>query len=112
MFFRFKVSLTVSLLGSGTAPEEGNVLISVVAFHFLAGSVTGSIFDVRTLLTLVALVLIECAGATITWGLSTGLWSLGSLIAVQMGYLGGIYLRSVLEQVGIAKPNVRSRHRP
>jgi len=87
-------------------------LISVVAFHFLAGSVTGSIFAVRTLLTLVALVLIECVGVTIAWGVSMGFWSLGSLIAVQMGYLGGIYFRSVLEHVGIAEPNVRLRRRP
>jgi hypothetical protein len=29
-----------------------------------------------------------------------------------MGYLGGIYLRSVLEHVGTAEPNVRPRHRP
>ena len=86
-------------------------MISVVAFHFLAGSVTGSIFAVRTLLTLVALVLMECVGVTIAWGISMGLWSLGSLIAVQVGYLGGIYLRSVLEHVGIAEPNVRARHR-
>jgi hypothetical protein len=84
--------------------------MSVVAFHFLAGAVTGSIFDVRTLLALVTLVLIECVGVTIAWGLSAGLWSLGSLIAVQVGYLGGIYLRSVLEHVGIAEPNVRPRH--
>ena len=47
-------------------------MISVVAFHFLAGAVTGSIFAVRTLLTLVAFVLMECVGATIAWGLSTG----------------------------------------
>ena len=51
-------------------------MISVVAFHFLAGAVTGSIFAVRTLLTLVAFVLMECVGATIAWGLSTGLWLL------------------------------------
>lgn len=86
-------------------------MISAVAFHFLAGTVTGSIFAVRTLLTLVALVLIECIGVAIAWGLSIGLWSLGNLIAVQVGYLGGIYLRSVLEHAGIAEPNVRPRHR-
>jgi hypothetical protein len=86
-------------------------LISAVAFHFLAGSVTGSIFAVRTLLTLVALVLIECIGVMIAWGLSMGLWSLGSLVAVQVGYLGGIYLRSLLEHADIAEPNVRPRHR-
>lgn len=84
----------------------------MVAFHFLAGSVTGSIFAVRALLTLVVLVLIECAGVTIAWGLSVGFWSLGSLIAVQMGYLGGIYFRSVLEHAGLAEPDARPRRRP
>jgi hypothetical protein len=83
----------------------------VVAFHFLAGLVAGSVFAVRTLLTLVALVLIECVGVTIAWGVSIGSWTLGSLIAIQVGYLGGIYLRSVLEQAGIAEPSVRPRHR-
>ena len=86
-------------------------MISVVAFHFLAGAVTGSIFAARALLTLAALVLMECIGVTIAWGLSTGFWSLGSLFAVQVGYLGGICLRSLMEHVGIAEPNVRARHR-
>ena len=86
-------------------------MISVVAFHFLAGSVAGSIFAVRTLLTLVAFVLMECVGATIAWGLSTGLWLLGSLFAVQVGYLGGICLRSLMEHARIAEPSVRVRHR-
>jgi hypothetical protein len=86
-------------------------LISVVAFHFLAGSVAGSIFAVCTLLTLMAFVLMECVGVAIAWGVSTGLWLLGSLFAVQVGYLGGICLRSLLEHVGIAEPNVRARHR-
>ena len=87
-------------------------MISVVAFHFFAGSVTGSIFAVRTLLALVGLVLMECVGMTIAWGVSMGLWSLGSLIAIQIGYLGGIYFRSVLERMGIAEPGVRSRRGP
>jgi hypothetical protein len=41
---------------------------------------------------------------TIAWGISMVLWSLGSLVAVQSGYLGGIYLRSALEHVGIGVP--------
>ena len=63
----------------------------------------------RALLTLVAVVLMECVGATLVWGLSTGAWSLGSLVAVQTGYLGGIYCRSVLEHAGIAEPNAPPR---
>ena len=86
-------------------------MISVVAFHFLAGSVAGSIFAVCTLLTLMAFVLMECVGVAIAWGVSTGLWLLGSLFAVQVSNLGGICLRSLLEHVGIAEPNVRARHR-
>jgi hypothetical protein len=85
-------------------------LISAVAFHFLAGLAAGSIFAVRTLLTLVAIVLIECVGVAIWRGFSTGFfWALGSLVAVQFGYLGGIYLRSVLEHVGIGVPEVHPR---
>jgi hypothetical protein len=83
----------------------------MVALHLLAGAVAGSIFAIRTLLTLVALVLIECIGVTIAWGVPMGFWSVGSLIAIQMGYLGGIYLRSVLERAGVAEPVVRPRHR-
>ena len=82
---------------------------SVVALHCLAGTVAGSVFAVRTLLILVALVLTECVGVTIARGTSMGLWSLGSLVAVQLGYLGGIYLRSVLEHVGIGIPDVHPR---
>lgn len=88
----------------------GEDLISVVAFHFLAGLVAGSVFAVRALLTVVAVVLIECVGVTIWRGLSADfLWSMGSLVAVQAGYLGGIYLRSVLEHVGIVIPDAHQR---
>jgi hypothetical protein len=86
-------------------------LISVVAFHFLAGTVAGSIFTVRTLLVLVALVLVEGAAVTVAWGVSVGGGALASLIAVQIGYLGGIYVRSVLEHAGIAVSGVQPRHR-
>jgi hypothetical protein len=82
----------------------------VVAFYLLAGVVAGSIFTVRTLLTLVALVLTGCVGVAICRSVSADLlWSMGSLVAVQAGYLGGIYLRSVLEHVGIVVPDGHPR---
>jgi hypothetical protein len=84
--------------------------MSVVAYHFLAGLVAGPIFAVRTLLTLVAFVLIECVGVMVWRGVSGDLaWALGSLVAVQAGYLAGVYLRSVLKQVGIVAPDVHPR---
>jgi hypothetical protein len=85
-------------------------LISVIALHFVAGSVAGSMFTVRTLLPLVGIVLVECVVAAVALGFTAGLCSLGGLVAVQIGYLGGIFLRSVLERVGIAQPYVRSHH--
>jgi hypothetical protein len=67
-------------------------------------------FTVRTLLVLVGIVLIECVTATVALGFTAGLYSAGGLVAVQIGYLAGIYLRSVLEHAGIAQPSMRSHH--
>lgn len=82
----------------------------VIALHFGAGAVAGAIFNVRTLLALVAVVFVECLAAAIASGLSAALASIGGLVAVQVGYLAGVYLRSVLERVGIAHPSIRPEH--
>jgi hypothetical protein len=67
----------------------------------LAGFLTGSIFRVRALLGLVIIVLIECVATAAMSGFQAGLWSLTSLVAIQMGYLGGVFARSVLEKIGL-----------
>jgi hypothetical protein len=85
-------------------------LISAIALHLIAGTVAGSIFAVRTLLALVAIVLLECLAAAIALGFTAGLYAAGGLVAVQVGYLAGIYLRSVLEHAGIAQPSPRTDH--
>jgi hypothetical protein len=76
----------------------------VAAFHLLAGLMAGAIFAVRTLLTLVGLVLVECIGATIALGVSAGFWSLAGLVALQIGYLAGVYLRDVFEFARVTEP--------
>jgi hypothetical protein len=85
-------------------------LVPVIALHFVTGAVAGSMFTVRTLLVLVGIVLIEWVTATVALGFTAGLYSVGGLVAVQIGYLAGIYLRSVLEHAGIAQPSIRSHH--
>ena len=85
-------------------------MIPVIALHFGAGAVAGSMFTVRTLLALVAFAVVECIAATIALGLTAGLYSVGGLVAVQIGYLAGIFLRSMLERAGIAQPSVRPHH--
>jgi hypothetical protein len=85
-------------------------LITVIALHFVVGAVAGSMFTVRTLLALVGFVLLECVAAAVALGFTAGLCSVGGLVAVQIGYLAGIYLRSVLEHMGIAQPSMRPHH--
>jgi hypothetical protein len=87
-------------------------LIPVIALHFVAGTVAGSMFTVRTLLALVGIVLAEWVTATVSLGFTAGLWTVGGLVAVEIGYLGGIFLRCVLEHAGIAQPSIRPHHHP
>jgi hypothetical protein len=76
--------------------------VTAFIFHFLAGIVVGSLFRVRTLLVLSLAVLVEAGVVVVLLGISTGLiWLVVSEVALQFGYLGGIYLRSVLERAGI-----------
>jgi hypothetical protein len=82
----------------------------VIALHFGAGAVAGAIFNVRALIALVAVVAVECIAVAVATGLSAALLSAGGLVAVQAGYLVGIYLRSVLERAGLAHPSIRPEH--
>lgn len=77
------------------------------AIHFLVGGLTGCFYPVRALLGLVAIVLIECVVAAAVFGAWAALCSLAGLVALQFGYLGGIYARSVLERAGLAEPHAR-----
>jgi hypothetical protein len=80
--------------------------------HLLAGLVAGSLFRVQTLAVLALVVLVEGLASIILHGASAGLvWLSVSQVALQIGYLGAVYLRSVLERVGIivaAQPSRRS----
>ena len=89
------------------ARPSHNALSYQVAIHFLIGILTGSVFRVRVLLGLVAVVLFECLAAALALGAAAALWPLTGLVAVQIGYLGGLLIRSVLEKAGLAEPGAR-----
>ena len=73
-----------------------------LVLHFLAGLMAGTIFGAQTLVVLALVVLVEGLASLIVRGVAAGLvWLLVGQVALQIGYLGGIYLRSVLERVGI-----------
>ena len=84
--------------------------MSVIVLHLFAGAVAGTMFTVRTLLVMSAIIFVECIVAAIALGLAAGLCSVVGLVAVQIGYLAGLYLRGVPERAGIAQPSIRHHH--
>jgi len=87
-------------------------LLYATIFHLLAGTMTGSVFKVRALFLLLGLVLFESVFLAVMLGSVAGLWALANLVGVQIGYVGGIYGRSILEQAGYLLPNTRARRLP
>ena len=87
-------------------------MIYAIALHLLAGVVTGAVFTVRMLLFLVGFVLLEFMIAALVLSSPAGLAALGSLVAVQIGYVVGTFTRGLIEQAGLAGPGVRTRRAP
>jgi hypothetical protein len=70
--------------------------------HFIAGLMAGSLFGAKTLVVLVLALLLGEGVLFAVDGVVTGL--IGLLVgqtALQMGYLGGVFLRSALDRAGI-----------
>jgi hypothetical protein len=82
------------------------VLIYAVGFHSVAGVVAGSVFKVRTLLLIVSIVLVESAVLTACSFELAPAWGLANIICIQVGYFGGMCLRSALNQAGYLLPSV------
>ena len=87
-------------------------MLASIIFHCLAGAVAGSVFKVRTLLMLLGVVLVESAILALAHDGIAALWALVDLVGVQVGYLAGIYARSVLEQAGYLLPRIQTRELP
>jgi hypothetical protein len=84
-------------------------LLYAIIFHLLAGGVTGSIFKVRTLLLVLSFVLVEFAIVALVEGRIAVLWAVASLIAVQVGFVAGMYSRGLLEHAGYSLTRVGKR---
>lgn len=75
--------------------------MSILAIHLLVGLLAGTMFGVQTLLVLAMVVLVEAVGTVVVRGLSIDVfWWVGAEVALQVGYLFGIYLRSMIERMG------------
>jgi hypothetical protein len=70
----------------------------VLLFHLCLGILSGTLFGVQTLLLLVFLVPLEALfGSIFGAAIGVGQW-FGAGVVLQLGYLGGIILRSALER--------------
>ena len=87
------------------------ILLYATIFHSLAGVVTGSVFKIRTLLLLLAVILTEAAALSPLDVRVAAWWALVNVISVQFAYLAGIFFRRTLEQTGYSLPPVIPRSR-
>jgi len=86
-------------------------LLYATIFHSLAGVVTGSVFKIRALLLLLAIILTEAAALSPLDVRVAAWWALVNVISVQFAYLAGIFFRRTLEQTGYSIPPVIPRSR-
>ena len=84
-------------------------MLYAAVFHFLAGVVTGSVFKIRTLLALLIVIFSEVVVLVAMASELAAVWAIGNLLAIQMGYCAGIYLRSLAEEAGYSVPPVEVR---
>ena len=87
------------------------ILLYATIFHSLAGVVTGSVFKIRALLLLLAIILTEAAALSPLDVRVAAWWALVNVISVQFAYLAGIFFRRTLEQTGYSLPPVIPRSR-
>ena len=86
-------------------------MLYATIFHSLAGVVTGSVFKIRALLLLLAVILTEAAALSALDARVAAWWALVNVISVQFAYLAGIFFRRTLEQTGYSLPPVIPRSR-
>jgi hypothetical protein len=84
-------------------------LIYVILLHFTAGTIVGSLFTVATLVVLLALEAALSVGLLCIYGPVVGLAWLANAVALQVGYLAGVYLRGLLEEAGIVQGSMGKR---
>jgi len=84
-------------------------LLYAIVLHSFAGIVTGSLFKARTLSFVLALVLIETTIVSAAGVHIAAAWILTNLVAIQLGYVAGVFARWAAEQAGYSIPPVRIR---
>jgi hypothetical protein len=70
--------------------------------HLCAGILAGALFRVQIAILLALLVVLEAAAWSAKGGAAAALWFFLAEAVLQVGYLVGIYTRSVLERLALA----------
>jgi hypothetical protein len=73
-------------------------LLYALILHLVAGLVTGSVFKIKTLLLILSCVAAEFIGAAYLHGGQFALGMLANIVAIQVGYAGGLLTRLTVER--------------
>lgn len=87
-------------------------MLTSVVLHVAAGIIAGSLFTIPTLMILLLVLLGEMIAAAVLYGGMAMVGPVLGIIAVQTGYLAGIYARSLLERSGHARADLRTPRTP
>jgi hypothetical protein len=88
--------------------EESYVLYSVL-LHLLAGIIAGTVFTVGVLIVSLAFAVFEVLTLALTYGPRAAFSAVLGGVALQIGYLAGIFGRNIYERAGISWRAFRMR---
>ena len=80
-----------------------------VLLHLIAGIIAGTLFTVWVLIFSLAFAALEILALGLTYGPRAALSAAFGGVALQIGYLAGIYGRSIFERAGISWRAFRMR---
>jgi hypothetical protein len=80
-----------------------------VLLHLIAGIIAGTVFTVWVLIFSLAFAVFEILALGLTYGPRVAFSAALGGVALQIGYLAGIYARSIFERAGISWRAFRMR---
>ena len=83
-------------------------MLSSTMLYLAAGTVTGFIFSIRMLLLALLVLLIEAITLSIAFGASFVVGTIIGIVALQLGYLGGVYARAVVERLAGSRQDAKA----
>ena len=83
-------------------------MLSSIVLYLAAGSITGFVFSIRMLLLALLFLVIEAVALSVAFGASFVAGQVIGIVALQLGYLGGVYARAVVERLAGSRQGAKA----